>query len=181
MLIERYIRRLLNLADKERSPAFKALALAEGTIGFMVLIPWFLILLGGLVSERIPFAWPGWVDTGVGLVAGVSGLSLLAWSVWAQWTIGKGTPNLVSPTSRLVIKGPYRLCRNPIQLGAMLYYLGAGAYFLDTTAGLFAFAVAFVLGFLYNRCIEEKELRARFGGDYEEYRKTTSFLFPRIW
>jgi protein-S-isoprenylcysteine O-methyltransferase Ste14 len=32
----------------------------------------------------------------------------------------------------------------------------------------------------YHRFIEEKELLKRFGTDYEDYRNTTPFLFPRL-
>ncbi|HUU29812.1 MAG TPA: isoprenylcysteine carboxylmethyltransferase family protein [archaeon] len=181
MLIERYIQRLLKLAEKERSPAFKVLALAEGGLSFLVLIPWFLILTGSLAVQSIPFAWPRFVDRALGLAGLLVGLFWLVWAVWAQLTIGKGTPNLAAPPRRLIIKGPYRLCRNPLQLGVMLYYLGLGAWVADTRVGLFAFSMAFIFGSLYHRFVEEKELSARFGEEYEEYRKRTPFLLPRFW
>jgi protein-S-isoprenylcysteine O-methyltransferase Ste14 len=34
------------------------------------------------------------------------------------------------------------------------------------------------LGSIYHKCVEEKELAIRFGKEYEEYRKRTSFLIP---
>ena len=39
------------------------------------------------------------------------------WNDWLSsylWFIGKGTPSPAAPTQKLVIIGPYKLCRNPV-------------------------------------------------------------------
>ena len=38
--------------------------------------------------------------------------------------------------------------------------------------------IGLALGTSYHRSIEEKELALRFGKEYEEYRKRTSFFIP---
>lgn len=43
------------------------------------------------------------------------------------------------------------------------------------------FGLSFVLGSLYNKLVEERELRRRFGDRYESCHAETPFLIPRIW
>jgi protein-S-isoprenylcysteine O-methyltransferase Ste14 len=38
--------------------------------------------------------------------------------------IGQGTPAPMMPTRRLLVTGPYHLCRNPMVLGTIIAYLG---------------------------------------------------------
>jgi protein-S-isoprenylcysteine O-methyltransferase Ste14 len=85
-----------------------------------------------------------------------------------------------APPRKLILRGPYGLSRNPIQLGAMFYYLGLGCLCSGIPAGLFAFGAALLFGSLYHKLVEEKELLARFGADYESYRRQTPFLVPRF-
>ncbi len=77
--------------------------------------------------------------------------------------------------------GPYALCRNPLQLGVILYYLGLGTYVGSLKIGLTMFFLGLILGSSYHKFVEEKELQLRFGEEYEEYRKKTPFLIPKLW
>lgn len=54
------------------------------------------------------------------------GLLFSIWSVWAQFVIAEETPIPVMPTRKLVVKGPYAYCRNPMILGNTIFYLGIG-------------------------------------------------------
>ena len=108
------------------------------------------------------------------------GLVLSLWAVRHQWTMGKGTPSLNAPTQRLVVTGPYRLCRNPIQLGALLYVLGLGTLTFSLNTGLLALGAGLIVGVVYIKGVEEKELVARFGEAYEAYRRRTPFLIPFV-
>jgi protein-S-isoprenylcysteine O-methyltransferase Ste14 len=83
------------------------------------------------------------------------------------------------PTQELIISGPFRYCRNPMTLGAILAYLGLsiGA---ATAVGV---ALVLLLGSLlitYLKKVEEKELAERFGEQYLEYKKNVPFILPRI-
>ncbi len=62
----------------------------------------------------------------------------------------------------------------------MLYYLGLGTLVCDTVVGTIMLLLAIALGAPYHRFVEERELAARFGGDYEQYRRETPFLIPRF-
>ncbi|MBD3265994.1 hypothetical protein GF373_04935 [bacterium] len=106
------------------------------------------------------------------------GIFFLSWAVYAQWAIGQGTPAPVAPTKQLIVEGPYKLSRNPIQLGIILYYLGLGTISDGLASGLIAFFIGFLVGITYHKLIEEKELLLRFGDEYKEYKKKTPFLFP---
>ena len=63
-------------------------------------------------------------------------------------------------------------------LGAILYYFGLGSLLFSLTAGFFAFLLGLLVGGLYHRFVEEKELVLKFGKEYEAYRKRVPFLVP---
>jgi len=115
----------------------------------------------------------------VGLLLVALGFFLAFWSIHAQMTAGSGTPIPLVPTRRLVVKAPFTCCRNPMTLGTFVAYLGMAIW-----AGSFS-AIAIVLGLtglllLYVKLVEEKELAARFGPDYLEYKRNTPFILPRL-
>ncbi|MBW6475320.1 MAG: isoprenylcysteine carboxylmethyltransferase family protein [Anaerolineaceae bacterium] len=81
-------------------------------------------------------------------------------------------------TQRLITTGPYACTRNPMTLGAFLLYLGI-AVGMGSMSVILLVLVIFtaLLTFIYRH--ETRELTERFGGEYLEYRKKTSFLIPR--
>ncbi len=115
-----------------------------------------------------------------GLLLGC-GLFLWAWASYCQWTYGMGTWVLATPTVRLVVKGPYRFIRNPIQLSTMLIYAGVGLLQHSYCIALVSLVVYGSAGSWYNMKLEEKELLARFGEEYHRYRDQVPFLIPRFW
>ena len=108
------------------------------------------------------------------------GLFWLIWSTYSQLAIGKGTPAPNAPTQKLVIVGPYKYTRNPIEFGALCYYLGFGMLLGTLFHGIVCLLLGFIVGSSYHKFVEEQELVLRFGKDYEEYRKQTPFLIPRF-
>jgi protein-S-isoprenylcysteine O-methyltransferase Ste14 len=159
----------------------KLVALLVGGILFLAVVPWLFLLLGGIVTRHtgvtVPHSW----ETVITLPSLAVGVFFLVWSLYTHWFIGEGTPAPFAPSQKLIIKGPYRLCRNPIQLGAMFFYLGLLTYLDTLITGLLSFFVAFALGSSYYKFIEEKVLYANFGDDYESYRKRTPFLIPKLF
>ena len=180
MLREFYIRMLLGFASKPRGLISKAVALLIGGVLFLALIPWLLIRFAGWILPSRLIVAPGAAAVAAAGLSLAAGLFWLVWAVWTQLTLGQGTPNPAVPPRKLIVKGPFRYCRNPIQLGAMLYYLGLATFISGFAAGLASFTIAFIAGSLYHRLVEEGELRRRFGGEYEEYRRQTPFLVPRF-
>ena len=84
----------------------------------------------------------------------------------------------VMPTQELLTEGPFRYCRNPMTLGAILAYLGM-AVAAGTIAGTgFVLSLAASL-LVYLKRLEEGELAERFGEAYLAYKRETPFIIPR--
>jgi len=175
-----YIKKLLELAARKRSWLSRVFGLLSVTLNFLVIIPWLAILLAGLVELPGLLEISPAVEYSIALISIPFGLFWLFWAAWAQLSIGGGTPNVFVPPVRLVVRGPFRYCRNPIQLGSTFYYLGVLTWFARLSSGLALFVISQVIATLYHRLIEERELIRRFGKEYEEYRRRTPFLVPRF-
>ncbi len=82
-------------------------------------------------------------------------------------------------TQKLIVRGPYSYCRNPMTFGTDLFYLGIAIWLGSfSTIGLGLVYPAGIL--IYIKLVEEKELEERFGYEYIEYKRRTPFLLPRI-
>ena len=163
-------------SDRERI----AVMILAGPV-FLGLLPFVVAGVGPRLDRRLglrPLRIRG-VSTIVGGLLVVVGFSLGFWSNIAQLTRARGTPLPVMPTQELLTDGPYRYCRNPMTLGAILAYLGIGVG-VGTIAG-----TALVLGFagsllVYLKRLEEGELAERFGEAYLAYKRDVPFIIPRI-
>ena len=122
-----------------------------GGVLFVALIPTIMWLASGM-----PTLWP--VDTWRCIVAPIvmlAGLVLSVWTIVYMRNRGKGNPmdafgHEVAPrTQHLMIEGPYKINRNPMLTGTLVYLVGASVWLLS----------------------EEKRLRRDFGEEYEEYCK----------
>ena len=80
------------------------------------------------------------------------------------------------PDAALVATGPYRRSRNPIYLGYTLFTVALGLM-----SGNSWFFMAALVSLAATRLLaipsEERHLEARFGFDYEHYRKRTRRWF----
>jgi len=171
----------LSKANAEAKPrTVQRLLMAGGAVVFLVLIPAGLCAAGRAVAPWIPWTLPPALQIGVGVPAALGGLGLALWSVVTFWRQGKGTPVPVAAPRRLVVTGPFRHCRNLMYLGAMMYYLGLASALGSLVFGLGVLALGLAVGALYARLVEEKELRIRFGEDYERYRQETPLFIPRL-
>jgi protein-S-isoprenylcysteine O-methyltransferase Ste14 len=144
-----------------------AIVVLPGTV--TVLVP--ALLLAG--ADLAP--WPLAVLGGALLCAG---LGLIAWTVALFAGIGRGTLAPWDPTSRLVVRGPYRHVRNPMISGVLAVLLGEAALF-GSLELLAWFAVVFAVNAVYFPLVEEPGLRRRFGADYEEYAARVPRWLPR--
>ena len=171
---------LVRSSLRERSLAYKITATVIGGSLFLVVIPFLLFLAADALDRLMPP--DGWksLELIVSIAAIVLGIFFVAWSTLTLARIGRGTPVPFVPTQKLIVSGPYKFCRNPIQLGAMLYYFGLGTLFGSIKIGLLMLLFGFVIGTCYHKFVEEKELLLRFGPEYEEYKARTPFLLPRM-
>ena len=108
------------------------------------------------------------------------GLTLSVWTIVYMRHKGDGNPmdafnHEVAPrTKHLMTDGPYKINRNPMLTGVLLYLVGVCVWLWKWQA-LLVF-VAFLAVMLIQVKSEEKRLRRDFGEEYEEYcRRTRAF------
>lgn len=122
-------------------------------------------------------AVPTWVRW-LGAAVGVACLPLM-W--WVFRSIGANISETVLTKTghKLVTVGPYRWVRHPLYAVALLEILA-----LSLIAGNWLMALLWLIGVLVFRYvvipIEEANLIAAFGVEYERYRKGTGALVPRF-
>jgi protein-S-isoprenylcysteine O-methyltransferase Ste14 len=112
----------------------------------------------------------------IGMVVGAAGGLMAVSCVLMFALIGRGTPAPFDPPRRLVTKGPYRLMRNPMYVGAGLALTGAALFYqslyLLGYAGLFL-----LIAHLFVIWYEEPALQRYFEQDYIAYCEAV----PRWW
>jgi protein-S-isoprenylcysteine O-methyltransferase Ste14 len=129
-------------------------------------IPWWI---SGWSAPRF---WPGLV-----LVTAGAYVVLRAFVRFVRE--GRGTPAPVAPTEELVVGGDYRFVRNPMYVGVVTAILGQSLTFLNPwILGYGVLAWAVMASFV--RWYEEPALLRRYGGQYDDYRRTVPAWLPRL-
>lgn len=145
---------------------------------FVVLVPavmWFVSGSVELVTARVVAC----------AIMAAAGLGLSVWSIVYMRNVGKGNPmdafnHEVAPrTSELMTEGPYAICRNPMLLGVLVYYLGVVV--LLWSMGAVLVFVVYTLIMSVQVFFEERRLDRDFGAAYAEYRKRTKRIIPFVW
>jgi protein-S-isoprenylcysteine O-methyltransferase Ste14 len=167
-------------APGERPWLLRLVALACGGATFGLLVPWLLVAGARQVTFRLGAARPPLVVTVVAWCAVAVGLVLALWTVTVQVTFGRGTPVPLVPTQRLLTHGPYRLCRNPMVLGALTANLGLMVACTSVAGALLVWVPVVGLAVAYHKLVEERELALRFGEEYLAYQARTPFLVPAL-
>jgi len=131
-------------------------------IAMVAMLPLHVIMpLATLVPRPVSYA---------GLAAMAGGIAMITWSRRAFQTAA--TPITPFTESRALIRhGLYRWSRNPMYLGAVLLVAGAAVLLGSLTPLMVAGGFFIVLqeGFVRH---EERLLARRFGGEYQEYRRS---------
>jgi protein-S-isoprenylcysteine O-methyltransferase Ste14 len=136
------------------------------------LVPAWILAAAGIRGPRSFGAWQA-----TGLVIGLAGLALALTCVLAFTFVGRGTPAPFDPPWRLVVRGPYRLVRNPMYLGAFFFIVGFALFYRSVGSVVYALvfiAVTHTFVMLY----EEPTLRRIFGRDYDDYCQRTGRWWP---
>lgn len=116
---------------------------------------------------------------GVLLVTQISGFLL---SLWAVLIMRLGNFNIqpeVKPNANFVNTGPYRLIRNPMYTGLIVFF-GAGVLHSFEMNQSIAFLILTIV-LLFKIRLEEKFLEERFGQPYLLYKSKTYRLFPFLF
>ena len=96
------------------------------------------------------------------------GASIYFWCLWDFAVSGRGTPAPIDPPKELVVRGLYRVSRNPMYVGVLAVIAGWALLFGEWSIALYGGAVGlaftlFVLGY------EEPHLTRVFGTAYTDY------------
>ena len=166
---------------KEHPEAVRIAAMLVAGVVFLILIPYVIIVVCPNWDRRLglPDLDFGAINYIIGGVLIGVGMFFGLWSNLTQLTRGRGTPLPMLPTQELLIGGPYRYCRNPMTLGAILAYLGLGILVGTVTGIGLVLCFAGVL-ILYLKLLEEKELAERFGEAYLQYKREVPFILPLL-
>jgi protein-S-isoprenylcysteine O-methyltransferase Ste14 len=168
-------------AEHEYSRKQRIIVVIFGGFIFWIVIPFFIIVSSFYIDQwfQLPKFCYGLINLLIGLMFMVAGWLFANWTVRIQFTIGKGTPIPLMATQKLIVKGPYTYCRNPMTLGTDLFYLGVAIWLGSLSA--IGLSLVYPVGILvYIKLIEEKELEERFGSEYLEYKKRTPLLIPGL-
>ena len=108
----------------------------------------------------------------VGLLPLSLGTVLAIWTMYLFKKVGVGTPAPWDPPRNLVIKGPYKIMRNPMITGVLLILL-AESVLLGSKVIWYYTLIFFIINTIYFKLYEEKTLIEKFGTEYLKYKQTT--------
>jgi len=125
--------------------------------------------LGWLLQQFAPLSLPVNLPVRVAAILFVAVGVLLI--VWANVLFQRNHTSMVPvrPTNTLVIRGPYRLTRNPMYLGLLCIYIGAALWFGTAWALILTPLVVLAVHF-QAIAKEERYLGQKFGDSYRQYR-----------
>lgn len=126
--------------------------------------------LGEPLFSRADHPWLG--PTRAARVGGavIFGAGLVGYTVCSAWlvVVGRGPFVEFDPPKHFVATGPYRVCRNPIQVCLVAATFGEAVFF--GSPGIFAFVLCGIVFAWYQVArVEEPLLRERFGDSYLQY------------
>lgn len=159
------------------------LALAGGSCILLIAVPAVMIMIAALFP--LGFLPAARVGLTIGALCSGCGLFFVIWANLELWRKGHGGAAVVGPvklmreSTALVTSGPYALCRNPMHLGLILFYLGLSCAInslwslaVPLSTGLFAYVFA-----VY---IDEPRLKRDFTQAYAAWSAMTPRFVPRL-
>jgi protein-S-isoprenylcysteine O-methyltransferase Ste14 len=152
---------------------------AVGSVAFLVAAP-------GVMAGLVPLMLTGWDSADPPAVAFWAGVALVVVGVvalvhaFARFVLeGRGTPAPIAPTDRLVVGGQYRYVRNPMYV-AVTATIAGQALLLGRWALLLYAALFWAVTATFVRVYEEPTLAARYGAQYDAYRRAVPAWRPRL-
>ncbi len=174
--------KIIGWSKREISDRRKFLSIAFAAALFIFFIPYLLYILSSIIDSLflLPKILPKPFNFIPAIILIGFGLPFAEWTVYIQYKIGKGTPWPYASPNKLLITGPYKYTRNPMFLGAMIYYFGIGLLINSIAFLIVLFPIVIIPLIMYYKFIEEVELLKRYGEEYMKYKKKTSFLLPKF-
>ncbi len=160
-----------NSAPVQRSEAVWSTLLHQALLNISLLLLFWRV--PGLGDRRFLPVLPALVPIGIAIQVG---FMLLAF--WARHHLGQNWSGAITAKvdHQLIRSGPYRLIRHPIYTAMLGMTLGTAV----TSGEWHAFAGVVLLSIAYYRKIrlEEENMRAVFGPEYEAYCRSSKALIP---
>jgi len=128
-------------------------------------------------NERLRPDYPLTVIFGILIL--LTGLTLFGVTVWLFGKVGHGTLAPWNAPQKLVIRGPYRHCRNPMISAILFILIGESILFNSMNIMIWAI-IFFTINTAYFLLKEEPDLQKRFGTAYSEYKKHVSRWIPKM-
>ena len=138
-----------------------------------------IILIPRWLCSGCSFVPPPITFVAGALIAFVIGAALFVSTLYLFATAGRGTLAPWDPPARLVVRGPYRLVRNPMISGVLLIIVAEALYFRSASIGVWA-AAFFLINAIYLPLVEEPGLERRFGEEYLAYKREVPRLIPSL-
>ncbi len=142
----------------------------------ILILPWLAMSVEtflGVVRQ------PSLIVQVVSVFVALSGAALQLWCIVLFQRIGGGIPSPVYPPKKLVVKGPYRWLRNPVNFGEMMVLLALSAWF--ASPALLAYTILAGLIFhLFIVLYEEPRHLKWFGEEYVQYRRNVNRWIPNL-
>jgi len=147
--------------------------LAVGVGGFLVPL---LYVFSSLLSFA-DYSIPWWI--------GMTGVVILAFGDWVFWRSHKDLGRNWSPKleirqdHKLITHGIYQRIRHPMYASLWLLVIAQAMILPNYVAG-FSGLLPFAILYFLRVEKEERMMLEEFGSQYEQYRKTTGRLFPKL-
>jgi len=143
-----------------------------GTVG--VIVP--LLIAGDLAKHDAPASGPALVAATALLTIGTG---IYAWCVWDFASFGRGTPAPIDAPKELVVRGLYRVTRNPMYVGVLSVILGWVVRF-DSPSLLVYWTCVAIAFHSFIRFYEEPHLQNEFGDAYTRYKDRVGRWLPKL-
>ncbi len=106
----------------------------------------------------------------------------LLFTIWATLTLRIGNFNIqpeVLENAKFITTGPYKISRNPIYTGLLLFF-GSGVFYHLNYYNAFVFLILSIVLILKIK-MEEIFLKNHFGRPYKQYKEKTFRLIPYVY
>jgi protein-S-isoprenylcysteine O-methyltransferase Ste14 len=141
----------------------------------LVVFPYFITILEDKLGVlRLTFPFQKIIAVIIFIAISLIGLK----SSYTMSKIGKGTPLPLDATRKLVVAGMYSYVRNPMAISGIGQGIAVALFLGSPLVFIYALMGAFIWQFIF-RPLEEADLRAKFGADYEDYCKNVRCWIPR--
>ena len=147
----------------------------------LLAVPFYLSMLAYAVNP----GWMAWsalaLPTWLRWVGVIVGLAMLPLLYWVFHSLGNNISEtfLTKENHRLVTHGPYQWVRHPLYTVASAAFLALGL--IAANGFILAMGAVIFMGIaLFVVPKEEAQLAAKFGESYQEYRRRTGGLMPRL-